>query len=205
MKVRPTARSLRRPVMTTLALVGFAGLAVPASAEGPAPPKAGRVVAITFDDLPYASDGSAVSPDAAIAAQRHSVGALRRARVPATGFVNEDKVQALGPAGPRLLAEWNQGLLAPGNHGYPCPDWLLRRAGPQGSWPRGAGDHAPTRQPLEWGDDRTATRPVPVSRLPVRFAGTGTSRPGLFGDACGRDEVRSHVSVPMGSGTTGQG
>jgi peptidoglycan/xylan/chitin deacetylase (PgdA/CDA1 family) len=118
MKVRPTARSLRQPLLTTLTLVGFASLAVPVYAEGPTPPKAGRVVAITFDDLPYASDGSTVSPDAAIAAQRHIVGALRRARVPATGFVNEDKVQALGPVGPRLLADWNKGLLALGNHGY---------------------------------------------------------------------------------------
>lgn len=118
MNIRPTARSFRRPLMTALTLVGFATCAVIASAEGPAPPKAGRVVAITFDDLPYASDGSTVSPDAAIAAQRYIVSALRRARVPATGFVNEDKVQALGPAGPRLLAEWNKGLLALGNHGY---------------------------------------------------------------------------------------
>ncbi|WP_164913375.1 polysaccharide deacetylase family protein [Sphingomonas sp. UV9] len=104
--------------MTALALVGFATCAAIASAEGSTPAKAGRVVAITFDDLPYASDGSTVSPDAAIAAQRHIVSVLRRARVPATGFVNEDKVQALGPAGPRLLAEWNKGLLALGNHGY---------------------------------------------------------------------------------------
>jgi len=118
MKVRPTARSLRQPLLTTLTLVGFVSLAVPVYAEGPTPPKAGRVVAITFDDLPYASDGSTVSPDAAIAAQRHIVSALRRARVPATGFVNEDKVKALGPVGPRLLADWNKGLLALGNHGY---------------------------------------------------------------------------------------
>ena len=118
MKVRPTARSLCQLLMTTLALVGFACLAVPVSAERSPPAKAGRVVAITFDDLPYASDGPPVSPDAANAAQRQIVSALRRARVPATGFVNEDKVQALGPAGSRLLAEWNKGLLALGNHGY---------------------------------------------------------------------------------------
>ncbi|WP_242187613.1 polysaccharide deacetylase family protein [Sphingomonas sp. CARO-RG-8B-R24-01] len=105
-------------MLTTLTLVGFASLAVPVYAEGPTPPKAGRVVAITFDDLPYANDGSTVSPDAAIAAQRNIVSALRRARVPATGFVNEDKVKALGPVGPRLLADWNKSLLALGNHGY---------------------------------------------------------------------------------------
>ncbi|WP_010218651.1 polysaccharide deacetylase family protein [Sphingomonas sp. PAMC 26621] len=79
---------------------------------------ADRVVAITFDDLPYASGASDKSAKAAINAQRRIVQALRRADVPATGFVNEDKVEALGPAGPRLLAEWNRGLLALGNHGY---------------------------------------------------------------------------------------
>ena len=43
---------------------------------------------------------------------------MRRGHVPATGFLNEDKAQALGPVGSRLLAEWNKGLLALGNHGY---------------------------------------------------------------------------------------
>lgn len=118
MNARPTTHPLDRLLRTALVLIGFATCAVIASAEEPTPPKAGRVVAITFDDLPYASDGSTVSPDAAIATQRHIVSALRRARIPATGFVNEDKVQALGPVGPRLLAEWNKGLLALGNHGY---------------------------------------------------------------------------------------
>lgn len=118
MSVSRTAHFRRRPLMAMLALVGFSTWAVVASAEEPTPPKAGRVVAITFDDLPYAGEGSRPSIDAAIVAQRHIVSVLRRGRIPATGFVNEDKVQALGPAGPRLLAEWNKGLLALGNHGY---------------------------------------------------------------------------------------
>lgn len=118
MTVPRTTPSLRWHLMVPMALVGFAACTVSASAEGPVPPEASRVVAITFDDLPYASDRSTASPDAAIAAQRQIVSALRRARVPATGFVTEDKVQALGPAGPRLLTEWNKGLLALGNHGY---------------------------------------------------------------------------------------
>lgn len=77
-----------------------------------------HVVAITFDDLPYVNEGSKTPVQAAVAAQHRIVQALRRGHVPATGFVNEDKVQALGPVGPRLLAEWNKGLLALGNHGY---------------------------------------------------------------------------------------
>ena len=77
-----------------------------------------HVVAITFDDLPYVNEGSKTPVQAAIAAQHRIVQALRREHVPATGFVNEDKVQALGAVGPRLLVEWNRGLLALGNHGY---------------------------------------------------------------------------------------
>lgn len=89
-----------------------------ASAQATTPSPGGRVVAITFDDLPYVGTEATPSIDAAIAAQRRIVGALRRAHVPATGFVNEDKVEALGPRGGRLLAAWNTGLLALGNHGY---------------------------------------------------------------------------------------
>jgi peptidoglycan/xylan/chitin deacetylase (PgdA/CDA1 family) len=118
MKVYRLTRSSSRSRSILLALIGFLTPATAASARDISPPKAGRVVAITFDDLPYVSAGSDVSTQAAIAAQHRIVEVLRRAHVPATGFVNEDKVQALGPAGPRLLAEWNKGLLALGNHGY---------------------------------------------------------------------------------------
>lgn len=76
------------------------------------------MVAMTFDDLPYVNEGAEAPVAAAIAANRRIARALRQARIPATGFVNEDKLQALGPAGLRLLAEWNKGLLALGNHGY---------------------------------------------------------------------------------------
>lgn len=118
MNVRRIVQPLCLRLVAVLALAGCCTCATGASAEDTTPPKAARVVAITFDDLPYVNAGSQVSIEAATVAQHHIVSALRRARAPATGFVNEDKVQALGPAGPRLLAEWNKGLLALGNHGY---------------------------------------------------------------------------------------
>lgn len=118
MNIRRIVQPLCLRLVAVLALAGCCTCATGASAEDTTPPKAARVVAITFDDLPYVNAGSQVSIEAATVAQHHIVSALRRARAPATGFVNEDKVQALGPAGPRLLAEWNKGLLALGNHGY---------------------------------------------------------------------------------------
>ena len=78
----------------------------------------GRVVAITFDDLPYVDGVAGQSARDAVAAQRRIVRVLRRNRIPATGFVNEDKVEALGPTGPQLLAEWNRGRLELANHGH---------------------------------------------------------------------------------------
>ena len=118
MNVRRIVQPLRLPLVAMLAFAGTSTCVAVAFAEDPTPPKAAQVVAITFDDLPYVNEGSRASIEAATVAQRHIVTVLRRARIPATGFVNEDKVQALGPAGPRLLTEWNKGLLALGNHGY---------------------------------------------------------------------------------------
>ncbi|RZL25702.1 MAG: hypothetical protein EOP64_06825 [Sphingomonas sp.] len=118
MKAYPANRLTLRLLTSILPIVGFSAWPVTLSAENIPPPATGRVVAITFDDLPYASEGSAISTKAAIDAQHRIVHTLRQAHVPATGFVNEVKVVALGPVGPRLLAEWNKGLLALGNHGY---------------------------------------------------------------------------------------
>jgi len=118
MEVNPARRQSRPVLASLLALAGLIVSPVVASAEGTPPRVADRIVAITFDDLPYVSAGSNPSTKAAIDAQRRIVQALQRAHVPATGFVNEDKVEALGPAGPLLLAKWNKGLLALGNHGY---------------------------------------------------------------------------------------
>lgn len=75
-----------------------------------------RSVAITFDDLPMAGAGDVPVADAR-AANRAIVRALRRERVPATGFVTEQNVTALGDAGRRLVRDWIAAGLDLGNHG----------------------------------------------------------------------------------------
>ncbi|WP_375381034.1 polysaccharide deacetylase family protein [uncultured Sphingomonas sp.] len=105
-------------LFASLLLADCLTLGADASAQTTPPVAPRHVVAITFDDLPYVNEGAKTPVQAAVAAQHRIVQALRCGHVPATGFVNEDKVQALGPVGSRLLAEWNKGLLALGNHGY---------------------------------------------------------------------------------------
>lgn len=99
-------------------------LALPGAAQVPPAlhdtPRADvRTVAITFDDLPYvnaAEAGAADVPRAARAANRAILAALRRHGVPATGFVVEQRVRALGTTGRDLLRPWNRGTLELGNH-----------------------------------------------------------------------------------------
>jgi peptidoglycan/xylan/chitin deacetylase (PgdA/CDA1 family) len=112
--------------------------AAPAPAPAPAPAGAvDRRVAVTVDDLPF------VPPDLAIAKQAAATGrilaALARHRVPAVGFVNEDKLEprpgdppappaktaAPSPASPgvhparlALLERWLDAGHELGNHGY---------------------------------------------------------------------------------------
>ncbi|WP_414089457.1 polysaccharide deacetylase family protein [Rhizobium sp. BR 314] len=80
-----------------------------------------RSVAITFDDLPYSIAGDPEAQntlDAARDANASILAALDRYRAPATGFVVERRVRALGQIGEILLAPWNQGHLELGNHSF---------------------------------------------------------------------------------------
>jgi len=79
-------------------------------------PQDARVVAITFDDLPFAN-AAAIERAEAVEADRAIRRTLVRRRVPATGFVTEDNVRALGPDGPAILRGWLQDGLDLGNHG----------------------------------------------------------------------------------------
>lgn len=79
-------------------------------------PRDGRVVAITFDDLPFAN-ASAIERAEAVEADRTIRRTLVRRRVPASGFVTEDNVHALGPDGPTILQGWLKDGLDLGNHG----------------------------------------------------------------------------------------
>lgn len=87
-----------------------------------------RTLAVTVDDLPYATgdDAEAVSPsDAATAEEinRKLWSAFRHHHVPVTGFVVQKRVEELGiAAGTRILRKWTNGEFALGNHTYSHPD-----------------------------------------------------------------------------------
>ena len=59
-----------------------------------------RTVAITVDDLPYASMGVVSSSDAVVAKEinRKILSALRHHHAPVTGFVIQKRVEDLGPS-----------------------------------------------------------------------------------------------------------
>ncbi|MDQ3486638.1 MAG: polysaccharide deacetylase family protein [Acidobacteriota bacterium] len=83
-----------------------------------------RTMAITIDDLPTASVlGNAI--DRAEKTTRDLLAAIRRANVPAIGFVNERKIETSGKEDPRrvaLLQQWLDARLELGNHTYSHPD-----------------------------------------------------------------------------------
>lgn len=88
----------------------------------------GRRVAITVDDLPYASGGAAASSlseeqHTAETVNRKLLAAFERHRVPVTGFVIQKRVEALGlPVGTRILESWIDRGFDLGNHTYSHPD-----------------------------------------------------------------------------------
>lgn len=78
-----------------------------------------RSVALTFDDLPFAERSDARSAAGrALTSNQRIQRALRRYSAPAIGFVNEAKVEALGPAGLAIVKSWNRGSFELGNHGF---------------------------------------------------------------------------------------
>ena len=84
-----------------------------------------RTVAITVDDLPYAS-AQVVSPSDTVVAQeinRNILSALRHHHAPVTGFVIQKRVEELGIAvGTQILRKWTRGEFNLGNHTYSHPD-----------------------------------------------------------------------------------
>ncbi len=79
-----------------------------------------RRLAITIDDLPWQQIGA--SPAASVASQHAAlIAELRAAGVPATGFVNEDKLEREGRLQPEreaMLRDWLDAGMELGNHTY---------------------------------------------------------------------------------------
>jgi peptidoglycan/xylan/chitin deacetylase (PgdA/CDA1 family) len=94
--------------------------ATPPSAQQRLAAQPARMVAVTFDDLPAVAQGDrSVATHAEITdgLLRH----IRGQRVPAIGFVNEEKLLTDGRVDERrvaLLRQWVQAGLELGNHGY---------------------------------------------------------------------------------------
>jgi peptidoglycan/xylan/chitin deacetylase (PgdA/CDA1 family) len=84
-----------------------------------------RTVAITVDDLPYASADAVSSSDAVVAKEvnRRILSALRLHHAPVTGFVVQKGVEDLGPtAAIEILRNWTRGNFDLGNHTYSHQD-----------------------------------------------------------------------------------
>lgn len=105
-----------RRVRATLAFLLLLAPATPLSAQGTRV----REVAITFDDLPLVTGRQAtIGEHERITTEL--VSAIVRNRVPAIGFVNEDKLvgeRGLDARRVALLRQWTLAGLELGNHGY---------------------------------------------------------------------------------------
>jgi peptidoglycan-N-acetylglucosamine deacetylase len=86
--------------------------------------KPSRSIAVTFDDLPFVAldrqDLKAVQRDT-----RAILRVLKTHRVPAVGFVNENKLKVAGEVDARtaLLQQWIDAGMILGNHTYSHPDF----------------------------------------------------------------------------------
>ena len=113
-----------------LALSLTAVLALPAAAQkaGTIRPATGgqtsstrlREVVVTFDDLPFVA-GRPMGIDEQERLTKGLVDMITRYRIPAIGFVNEDKLEVQGNVDPRrvdLLRRWTKAGLELGNHTY---------------------------------------------------------------------------------------
>lgn len=97
-------------------------LALPTAAATPAVPD--RRIAITIDDLPWASlgDHQPLKPAAGMLEHHHRLmAAIKAADAPATGFVNEIKLEVDGVVVPerlQMLSDWLDAGAELGNHTY---------------------------------------------------------------------------------------
>ncbi|HEX2190189.1 MAG TPA: polysaccharide deacetylase family protein [Longimicrobiaceae bacterium] len=93
--------------------------AAPAGEARRVTPGAERTVAVTFDDLPIAREGS-YGPRRSEAVTTRLLAELRESGVPAIGFVNEDKLERRETSAvyTALLEEWLHAGMELGNHTF---------------------------------------------------------------------------------------
>jgi peptidoglycan/xylan/chitin deacetylase (PgdA/CDA1 family) len=104
----------------SLALASGYALTVVLANQQPPP---SRLVALTFDDLPYVAIGSAYLPGAR-RATRDLLDILAKHRAPAIGFVNERQLEGSDrDARVALLRQWLDRGMMLGNHTYSHPDF----------------------------------------------------------------------------------
>ena len=82
-----------------------------------------RTMAVTFDDLPYVNFGNGVYIKNARAATAKILSTLKKHKVPAVGFVNEDKLEHSREERIALLRQWVESGMILGNHTYSHPDF----------------------------------------------------------------------------------
>lgn len=111
---------------TTLACVlACVTLALAVAVAGSQAPAASRLMALTFDDLPFVAANEAYFP-AATSTTAKLLRVLRQHRAPAIGFVNEGQLESGGtrqPAREALLRQWIDAGMTLGNHTYGHPDF----------------------------------------------------------------------------------
>jgi peptidoglycan/xylan/chitin deacetylase (PgdA/CDA1 family) len=114
-----SSRDLRPPgpLLSLVALL----LVAPATADGqPVTTTPQRSIAVTIDDLPFQGQQPAI--DAVRATNRKLVDRLLANRIPAIGFVNEQKLErppgTVEPGLEAVLGIWLDAGLELGNHGY---------------------------------------------------------------------------------------
>ncbi len=83
----------------------------------------GKTIALTFDDLPVSTigqDPSAAAQTRAMEITTKILATLKKHNAPATGFVNEEKLNTPGARDARasLLENWLNAGMELGNHGY---------------------------------------------------------------------------------------
>jgi peptidoglycan/xylan/chitin deacetylase (PgdA/CDA1 family) len=83
-----------------------------------------HAVAITVDDLPYASGGVAVPKASAESTNRKLLAGFQMHHFPVTGFVIQKTVESFGLAsGTKILKQWTDRGFDLGNHTYSHPDF----------------------------------------------------------------------------------